>query len=76
MISTKGIYDAHVHAALDISLKRMKKENNLCGAILDVGANLGRLLYMLGALRLPIYLLNSTARVQTPNVHQGICFLT
>lgn len=49
MISTRGLYDAHVHAALDISLKIMKADFRKCGAILDVGSNLGTLALYAGA---------------------------
>jgi len=49
MMSTRGLYDAHVHAALDISLMKMKEEFRKCGAILDVGSNLGTLALYAGA---------------------------
>lgn len=49
MISTRGLYDAHVHAALDISLKILKADFRKCGAILDVGSNLGTLALYAGA---------------------------
>ena len=47
MIATEGLYDAHIHAALDVSLEKSK--SSLCDAILDVGSNLGTLALYAGA---------------------------
>jgi len=54
MIETGGLYDAHVHAALDHALEQINGHKLSCGAdsniVLDVGSNLGTLALYASAL--------------------------
>ena len=46
MISNGGLYDAHVHAALDFAFRELKSSGVTCNGqnvVLDVGSNLGSL---------------------------------
>mmetsp|Transcript_2452 Transcript_2452/g.3864 ORF Transcript_2452/g.3864 Transcript_2452/m.3864 type:complete len:336 (+) Transcript_2452:219-1226(+) len=58
MISTGGLYDAHVHAALDVSLKALASQGIMCNrdnVVLDVGSNLGTLALYSASLGCPTH---------------------
>jgi FkbM family methyltransferase len=58
MISTGGLYDAHVHAALDVSLKALAGQGIVCNSdnvVLDVGSNLGTLALYSASLGCPTH---------------------